>query len=51
MKKLGGNFKNAGQKWQPQALPDLVEVQEFPDDAVGEAIAYGVYTSPRSTTS
>jgi hypothetical protein len=42
-KELVGNFKNAGQEWQPQGKPDLVDVHDFPDDAVGKAIPYGVY--------
>jgi hypothetical protein len=42
-KELVGNFKNAGQEWQPQAAPELVDVHDFPSDAVGKAIPYGVY--------
>ncbi len=42
-KELVGNFKNRGQEWQPQGEPDLVDVHDFPDDAVGKAIPYGVY--------
>ena len=42
-KELVGNFKNAGQEWQPKGEPDLVDVHDFPDDAVGKAIPYGVY--------
>ena len=42
-KELVGNFKNAGQEWQPQGEPELVDVHDFPDDAVGKAIPYGVY--------
>jgi hypothetical protein len=42
-KELVGNFKNAGTEWQPQGEPDLVDVHDFPDDAVGKAIPYGVY--------
>jgi hypothetical protein len=42
-KELVGNFKNAGQEWQPQGAPELVDVHDFPDDAVGKAIPYGVY--------
>jgi Rhodopirellula transposase DDE domain len=42
-KELVGNFKNAGQEWQPQAEPELVDVHDFPGDAVGKAIPYGVY--------
>jgi hypothetical protein len=42
-KELVGNFKNAGQEWQPQGEPDLVDVHDFPSDAVGKAIPYGIY--------
>jgi hypothetical protein len=42
-KELVGNFKNGGREWQPQGKPDLVDVHDFPSDAVGKAIPYGVY--------
>ena len=42
-KELVGNFKNAGREWQPAGEPELVDVHDFPDDAVGKAIPYGVY--------
>jgi hypothetical protein len=42
-KELVGNFKNAGKEWQPQGEPELVDVHDFPGDAVGKAIPYGVY--------
>jgi hypothetical protein len=42
-KELVGNFKNRGQEWQPQGEPELVDVHDFPDDAVGKAIPYGIY--------
>ena len=42
-KELIGNFKNAGREWQPQGEPELVDVHDFPSDAVGKAIPYGVY--------
>jgi hypothetical protein len=42
-KELVGNFKNAGQEWQPVGEPELVDVHDFPGDAVGKAIPYGVY--------
>jgi hypothetical protein len=42
-KELVGNFKNAGQEWQPEGTPELVDVHDFPDDAVGKAIPYGIY--------
>jgi hypothetical protein len=42
-KELVGNFKNAGKEWLPKGEPELVDVHDFPDDAVGKAIPYGVY--------
>lgn len=42
-KELVGNFKNSGREWQLEGQPDLVDVHDFPDDAVGKAIPYGVY--------
>lgn len=42
-KELVGNFKNGGQEWQPVGEPELVDVHDFPGDAVGKAIPYGVY--------
>jgi hypothetical protein len=41
-KELVGNFKNAGVEWQPKDMPELVDVHDFPSDAVGKAIPYGV---------
>ena len=42
-KELVGNFKNGGREWQPKDEPELVDVHDFPQDAVGKAIPYGVY--------
>lgn len=42
-KELVGNFKNAGVEWQPKDEPELVDVHDFPDDAVGKTIPYGAY--------
>lgn len=42
-KELVGNFKNGGREWQPKGEPDLVDVHDFPSDAIGKAIPYGVY--------
>ena len=41
-KELVGNFKNGGREWQPQGVPELVDVHDFPSDAIGKAIPYGV---------
>lgn len=42
-KELVGNFANGGVEWQPEGEPELVDVHDFPGDAVGKAIPYGVY--------
>ena len=47
-KELVGDFKNAGQEWQPAGTPDTARVHDFPSDAVGKAIPYGVYDTARN---
>jgi hypothetical protein len=42
-KELVGDFKNAGKEWRPKGEPDKARVHDFPQDAVGKAIPYGVY--------
>jgi len=42
-KELVGNFKNGGREWQPEGEPDLVDVHDFPSDAIGKAIPYEIY--------
>jgi DNA-binding phage protein len=42
-KELVGNFKNAGQEWQPKGQPVRVATHDFPSQAAGKAIPYGVY--------
>jgi len=42
-KELVGEFKNAGQEWQPKGQPEKVNVHDFPDPELGKAIPYGVY--------
>jgi hypothetical protein len=42
-KELVGEFKNAGQEWQPQGKPEQVRVHDFLDKELGKAIPYGVY--------
>ena len=42
-KELVGDFKNGGREWQPTGEPERVRVHDFPGDAVGKAIPYGVY--------
>lgn len=40
-KELVGNFRNTGQRWCKKA--DAVLVHDWPQDAVGQAIPYGIY--------
>lgn len=42
-KELVGNFKNAGQEWQPKGRPEQVKGHDFPDPELGKANPYGVY--------
>jgi Rhodopirellula transposase DDE domain len=42
-KELIGNFKNTGKEWHQKKHPDLVNLHDFPDEALGKAIPYGVY--------
>jgi hypothetical protein len=42
-KELVGDFKNAGQEWQPKGAPEAVRVYDFTDKQLGKAIPYGVY--------
>jgi Rhodopirellula transposase DDE domain len=42
-KELVGDFKNAGQEWQPQGAPEEVRMHDFADPDLGKAIPYGVY--------
>jgi hypothetical protein len=43
-KELIGDFKTGGREWQPEP----VRVHDFPGDAVGKAIPYGVYDMARN---
>ncbi len=47
-KELVGDFRNAGREWQPTKTPEPVRVHDFPGDAVGKAIPYGVYDMARN---
>jgi transposase len=40
---LVGRFANTGREWQPAGEPERVNVHDFPGDAAGKAIPYGVY--------
>ena len=46
-KELVGAFKNAGAKWD--RAPELVRDHDFPSDAEGRAIPYGVYDVQANT--
>jgi Rhodopirellula transposase DDE domain len=47
-KELVGNFKNGGREWQPKGMPEKALVHDFPQDAMGKAIPYGVYDMGRN---
>ena len=38
-----GEFANGGAEWRPKGRPERVNVHDFPSDAVGKAIPYGIY--------
>jgi hypothetical protein len=42
-KELVGQFKQAGQEWQPAGQPESVQVHDFPDVEFGKVAPYGVY--------
>ena len=42
-KELIGDFKKAGQEWQPQRAPEEVRMHDFEDKQLGKAIPRGVY--------
>jgi hypothetical protein len=42
-KELVGDFKNGGRTWRPKGDPVRVNVHDFPSQAVGKAVPYGVY--------
>jgi hypothetical protein len=42
-KELVGEFKNGGRTWRPAGEPVRVNVHDFPSQAHGKAIPYGVY--------
>lgn len=47
-KELIGEFKNAGEEWQPKGEPEKVKVHDFPEKKLGKAIPYGVYDLARN---
>jgi transposase len=42
-KELVGRYDNGGREWRPAGEPERVNVHDFPDPRVGEAIPHGVY--------
>jgi hypothetical protein len=48
-RELVGDFKNAGREWEPTGEPAEVGVHDFPGDAVGVALPYGVYDMGANT--
>lgn len=46
-KELIGNFKNAGRSWEKR--PIAVNDHDFPSDAMGKAIPYGIYDTQRNS--
>jgi len=42
-KELVGDFKNGGREWRPKGEPELVRTHDFPSQAHGRAIPYGIY--------
>jgi hypothetical protein len=48
-RELVGDFKNAGREWEPVGQPAEVQVHDFPGDAVGVALPYGVYDMGANT--
>ena len=47
-KELVGDFKNNGREWQPKGTPECALVHDFPQDAKGKAVPYGVYDMARN---
>jgi hypothetical protein len=45
-KELIGDFKNAGRTWG--TAPEVVNVHDFPTDALGRAVPYGIYDLTRN---
>lgn len=48
-KELVGDFKNAGQEWQPEGEPEEVRVHDFVDPYLGKVAPYGVYDLTSNT--
>jgi Rhodopirellula transposase DDE domain len=48
-RELVGAFKNGGREWEPIGQPAEVLTHDFPGDAVGVALPYGVYDMGANT--
>jgi hypothetical protein len=48
-RELVGNFKNGGREWEPVGQPAEVNAHDFPGDAAGVALPYGVYDMAANT--
>ncbi len=44
-----GDFKNAGQEWQPAGMPEEVRIYDFIDPVQGKVSPYGVYDLTNNT--
>jgi hypothetical protein len=44
-----GNFRNGGREWEPVGAPAEVNAHDFPSDAVGVALPYGIYDMAANT--
>jgi len=48
-KELVGQFRNGGREWHPQGQPAEVNIHNFPSEALGKVIPYGVYDEATNT--
>jgi hypothetical protein len=48
-KELVGQYKNAGRQWRRAGQPVRVDCHDFPGDAVGKALPYGIYDVTANT--
>jgi transposase len=48
-KELVGSFKNPGRAWERAGAPARVSCHDFPGDALGKALPYGVYDAAANT--
>lgn len=47
-KELIGNFRNSGQSWRPEGMPEKVQGHDFPGPEVPRAFPYGIYDLARN---